>query len=242
MDPQTSSPSPAFPHLLHLTITWPQPADPGGGHHQQGSPRWFAASPQGAPRRTSLRGLGTSPAGLRSSFGLRGWGSRGHAHATLCLLLLLVSPGVSAFSKTLPECPWPTSTHPLHPVTNGPFSASTRVPLLSLSAGVAQGPCPLRARLLSTPSIGAALHGIHDCPPWCPLPETGTPLLLPQLAPLSSLGTRAASPTLPLGLCAPEDSPFPSPSCLEGVASWAVGRRPRAKAPNPLGSLQTLVH
>lgn len=133
--------------------------------------------------------------------------------------------------------------HTLHPVTNGPFSASTRVPLLSLSAGESQGPLSTKGQ--------ASQHPVHRCSLLrnprlstlvSTLPETGTPPPS-QLAPLSS-GNQSSIPSTPASwpVC-PEDSPFPSPSCLEGVASWAVGRRPRAKAPNPtVGSLQTLVH
>lgn len=121
----------------------------------------------------------------------------------------------STWSQTVPSLPPPGS------------------PCCPCRQGSHRGPRPLRARLWSTPSVGAASCGIHDCPPWCPLFlkwETPPPS---QSAPLSS-GNWSSTPSTPASWTAcPEDSPFPSPSCLEGVASWAVGRSPRAEAPNP---------
>ena len=98
-----------------------------------------------------------------------------------CLLPLQASPGVSAFSKTLPEFHGQPPTHPspghkwsllhLHPGS----------PCCPCRQGNHRGPCPLRGRLLGIPSMGAASCRIHGGPPWCPLfPKQETSLLCPM--------------------------------------------------------------
>ena len=99
-----------------------------------------------------------------------------------CLLPLQASPGVSAFSKTLPEFHGQPPTHPSPGYKRSLLHLHPGSPCCPCRQGSHRGPCPLRGRLLSTPSMGAASCRIHGSPPRCPLfPKQETSLLCPDV-------------------------------------------------------------
>lgn len=136
-------------------------------------------------------------------------------------------------SKTLPECPWPTSTHP---------PPGHKRSLLCLHQGPLAVPVGRGVTGALSTKGQASQHPIHRCSLLRnPRLSTLVSTLLKRDTTSFPVGTFVLSnqssipQPLPLGLCALRTAPsLPLAMCLEGVASWA-GRRPRAKAPNPTG-------